>query len=34
MIDVELLKGGSDEVEFEPLLVVDESGKTMRAVRS
>jgi large subunit ribosomal protein L21 len=28
VIDVELLKGASDEIEFEPLLVVDESGKT------
>ncbi|HEX2370900.1 MAG TPA: 50S ribosomal protein L21 [Acidimicrobiia bacterium] len=28
VIDVELLKGASEEVEFEPLLVVDEAGKT------
>ena len=28
MIDVELLKGDSEEVEFEPLLVVDDAGKT------
>ena len=28
VIDVEVLKGASEEVEFEPLLVVDEAGKT------
>ncbi len=28
VIDVELLKGDSEEVEFEPLLVVDDSGQT------
>ncbi len=28
VIDVEMLKGAPEEVEFEPLLVVDEAGKT------